>query len=188
MASFLLVAVLAIAGAGQIQEVDVLPDTMFGSERYTLDEAQDERARLVALASVKAVQHGLDEVIFLRMIQQESSWNPDARNTVTGCLGLGQLNPRFYTGWTEAQLLDPTVNLSVSAQTLATNLKLWGGSYFMALATYNFGIGNVLKCREEYGSKWIRHLPDETTLYVYNILPRARWGDWDEHSSGGGGR
>ena len=176
-------AALMIAGAGGImtQEVDMmLPDVMLGSRRYTLDEAQNELALLVALASVKAVKHGLDEVIFLRMIQQESSWNPDARNKVTGCLGLGQLNPRFYEEYTEAELLDPETNLGASAGTLAKNLKMWGGSYFMALATYNFGIGNVLGCRERNGAEWIRYLPDETTQYLYKILPRAKWGDWKE--------
>ena len=77
-------------------------------------------------------------------------------------------------------MLDPGTNLAVSAETLARNLKTWGGSYFMALVTYNWGIGNVLNCRKEHGSKWIRSLPDETTLYVYRILPRARWADWEE--------
>ena len=176
MTRVLLAALTIVGGMGG----KVLPDTMMGSERYALDEAQNELALLVALASVKAVKHGLDEVIFLRMIQQESSWNPDARNKVTGCLGLGQLNPRFYEEYTEAELLDPGTNLEVSAETLAKNLTMWGGSYFMALTTYNWGIGNVLNCRKEHGAKWIRSLPDETTLYVYRILPRARWGDWEE--------
>lgn len=173
----IMLAALCIAGG--IQEVDMLPDTMMGSDRYTLDEAQNERARLVALASVAAVQHGLDEGIFLALVTQESSWNPNARNPVSGCLGLCQLNPRFYSP-TEAELLVPELNLLLGAKTLAKNLKIWGGSYFMALATYNFGIGNVLRCREEHGAKWIEKMPDETQLYVYRILPRARWGGWKE--------
>ena len=71
MSRAILALALGVAGAGgmTIMEVDMLPDVMLGSRRYTLDEAQDERARLVALASVKAIKHGLDEVIFLRMIQ-----------------------------------------------------------------------------------------------------------------------
>ena len=106
------------------------------------------------------------------MIQQESSWNPDARNLVSGCLGLGQLNPRFYKEYTDAQLLNSATNLSISADTLAKNLRYWGGSYFMALVTYNFGIGNVLRLRKEYDKDWLLHLPDETRLYVYKVLPR----------------
>ena len=151
----------------------MLADTLLGSRRYTLDEAQDAHARLVALACVAAVEHGLDEVIFLRLVTVESSWNPNAENPVSGCLGLCQLNPRFYEG-TRSELLEPKRNLALGAETLAANLKYWRGSYFLALVTFNFGIGNVLDSIQEFGVNWHKELPDETWLYVYRILLRPR--------------
>jgi soluble lytic murein transglycosylase-like protein len=46
---------------------------------------------LRTLARQMAERYGLDPEVFLRQIQQESGFNPQARNRRTGATGLGQV-------------------------------------------------------------------------------------------------
>ena len=150
----------------------MLPDT-----RFALEDKDMTREQLESLARGQAKVHGLHEGIFLALVQQESSWNPRAKNARSGCVGLCQLNPRFFaeldgTPYTEEELFIPELNLWLGARHLREGLNVSGGSYFTALVIYNWGIGNVLYWKRKLGAEWVTKIPSETRLYVRIILLR----------------
>lgn len=89
-----------------------------------------------------ARRHGIPEDLFLRLVQQESGWNPRAVSH-KGAIGLAQLMPGT------AQRLrvdpsDPVENLDGGARYLAQQYRRFG-SWKLALAAYNAGPGAVLE-------------------------------------------
>jgi len=114
----------------------------------------------IEMATAIAREEGVDPDLFLRLIQQESSFNPDAVSSA-GAIGLGQLMPG-----TAADLgvdpYEPEENLRGSARYLRQQLDSFGDTT-LALAAYNAGPGNVRK----YGG-----VPpfEETQNYVSKIL------------------
>jgi soluble lytic murein transglycosylase-like protein len=135
---------------------------------------------LRALAAQMAERYGLDPAIFTRMIEAESSFNPNARNSRTGATGLGQVmsataqDPGF--GVTPLRdRLDAAENLRFSAEYMAAMLRKYDGDYRKALAAYNAGPGTV----DRVGG--IPEIP-ETQDYLAKVLggpmrPRARPSD-----------
>ena len=107
-----------------------------------------------------ARKYGIDPEMFLRLIQQESSFRPDVVSP-KGAIGLGQLMPAT------AQELgvdptDPMQNLEGAAKYLSQQLKRFG-SPELALAAYNAGPTRVAK---------LGRVPNiaETQNYVKTIL------------------
>jgi hypothetical protein len=107
-----------------------------------------------------ARRHGVPEDLFLRVIQQESAFNPTAVSSA-GAYGLAQLMPG-----TAADLgvdpRDPLQNLEGGARYLRQQLDTFGDPA-LALAAYNAGPGRV----RQYGG-----IPpfEETQNYVNRIL------------------
>ncbi len=96
------------------------------------------------MARSAARQHGVPEDLFLRLVQQESGWNANARSH-KGALGLAQLMPQTA----RALGVDPydvQQNLEGGARYLATQFRKFG-NWPHALAAYNAGPGAV----EKYG-------------------------------------
>jgi len=96
----------------------------------------------LAMARAAAVRHGVPQDLFLRLVYQESRFNPRAISHA-GAIGLAQLMPD-----TAAELrVDPTVpqqNLEGGARYLKQQY-LEFGSWRLALAAYNAGPGAVKK-------------------------------------------
>lgn len=107
-----------------------------------------------------ARKYGIDPEMFLRLIQQESSFNPSAVSP-KGAIGLGQLMPA-----TAKELgvdpTDPMQNLEGAAKYLSQQLKRFG-SPELALAAYNAGPTRVAR---------LGRVPNiaETQNYVKTIL------------------
>lgn len=107
-----------------------------------------------------ARKYGIDPEMFLRLIQQESSFRPDVVSP-KGAIGLGQLMPA-----TAKELgvdpTDPLQNLEGSARYLSQQLKRFG-SPDLALAAYNAGPTRVAR---------LGRVPNiaETQNYVKTIL------------------
>lgn len=112
------------------------------------------------VAKAAARKHGIPEDLFLRLVQQESGWNPHAVSHA-GATGLAQLMPG-----TAAKLgvdpSDPHQNLDGGARYLSMMYNKFG-SWRLALAAYNAGPGAV----EKHGG-----IPPytETKNYVKAIL------------------
>lgn len=94
------------------------------------------KGQYLVLARQAARMHNVPEELFLRLVQQESGWNPHARSH-KGALGLAQLMPQT------ARLLgvdphDPKQNLEGGARYLYWQYKKFR-SWRLALAAYNAG-------------------------------------------------
>lgn len=100
------------------------------------------RSAYLPHARAAARKHGIPEDLFLRLVQQESGWNPNARSH-KGARGLAQLMPG-----TAAKLgvnaNDPIENLDGGARYLRMMYNTFG-SWRLALAAYNAGPGAVSK-------------------------------------------
>ena len=103
---------------------------------------------LRALAAQMAERYGLEPDVFVRQIQQESGFDPQARNRRTGATGLGQVmaataqDPGFGVAPLRDRL-DPVENLRFSAEYMRAMLDKFDGDYRLALAAYNAGPGVV---------------------------------------------
>ncbi len=118
------------------------------------------RGAYLEIARAAARAHDVPEDLFLRLVQQESAWNPRAVSH-KGAIGLAQLMPQ-----TAADLgvnpMDPQENLQGGARYLRQMYNKFG-SWRLALAAYNAGPGAV----ETHGG-----IPpfDETINYVRAIM------------------
>ena len=100
------------------------------------------RGQFLAMASDAASRHGVPVDLFLRLVQQESNWNPGAVSHA-GAIGLAQLMPDT------ARLLrvdptDPAQNLEGGARYLKQQYRAFG-TWKLALAAYNAGPAAVIK-------------------------------------------
>jgi len=100
------------------------------------------RGQYLEMAKDAARRHNVPVDLFLRLVQQESAWNPKAVSH-KGAIGLAQLMPGT------ARLLrvnpyDPYENLEGGARYLAEQYRTFR-SWPLALAAYNAGPGAVQK-------------------------------------------
>ena len=94
------------------------------------------------VARAAARRHGIPEDLFLRLVTQESGWNPEALSH-KGAYGLAQLMPGTARRL-GVNREDPAQNLSGGARYLKQQYDAFG-SWRLALAAYNAGPGAVLK-------------------------------------------
>lgn len=128
----------------RLQPPKVVTPTKWGTRDDTKTPVYRGRYKGVysGMAREAARRNGVPEDLFLRLIQQESNWNPNAESH-KGALGLAQLMPG-----TARELgvdpKDPAQNLEGGARYLITQYRKFG-SWKLALAAYNAGPGAVEK-------------------------------------------
>lgn len=93
-------------------------------------------------ARAAATRHGIPVDLFLRLVQQESGWNPKALSH-KGAMGLAQLMPQTARAL-RVDPADPVQNLEGGARYLKMQYRAFG-SWELALAAYNAGPGAVKK-------------------------------------------
>ncbi|MDX8349074.1 lytic transglycosylase domain-containing protein [Cognatiyoonia sp. IB215446] len=93
-------------------------------------------------ARAAATRHGVPADLFLRLVQQESGWNPNAVSS-KGALGLAQLMPATARAL-GVDPLNPEQNLDGGARYLRTQYETFG-SWPLALAAYNAGPGAITR-------------------------------------------
>lgn len=128
-----------------------------------------DQSALQGMALRAAEQQGLNPdqtAIFMSLIGQESSWNPNAVSAA-GAQGLGQLMPGTAQSVGVDDPFNPVQNLRGSATVFKQNLDAFNGDPSLALAAYNAGPAAVRK----YGG--IPPYP-ETQDYVSDILSNAK--------------
>ena len=100
-------------------------------------------------AAKQAKRYNVDPELYIRLIERESGFDPNARGEA-GELGLLQvmpktaLDPGFGTTPIEDRS-DPMESLRFGAEHLANMTKHYDGDVAMALMAYNGGSGNVAK-------------------------------------------
>ncbi len=94
------------------------------------------KGEYLEVAKAAARKHGIPEDLFLRLVQQESGWNPGAVSP-KGATGLAQLMPATAR-LMRVDIDDPAENLDGGARYLAMMHKKFG-SWRLALAAYNAG-------------------------------------------------
>ncbi len=100
------------------------------------------KGRFLNMAKAAARKHGVPEDLFLRLIQQESAWNPHAKSH-KGALGLAQLMPATAREL-NVNPHNPSENLEGGARYLRQQYDRFG-SWRLALAAYNAGPNAVKK-------------------------------------------
>lgn len=122
---------------------------------------------LRAFANSEAQRLGLDPGVVDRLIQAESSWNPNAigpvlPNRSERAIGLTQLLPSTARDL-GVNPHDAKQNITGGLTYLKQNLDRYGGDYAKALASHNWGPNAVAK----YG---MDKAPSETRNYVSKIM------------------
>ena len=100
------------------------------------------KGEYLEVAKAAARKHNVPEDLFLRLVQQESGWNPDAVSHA-GASGLAQLMPATARKL-GVDVHDPHQNLHGGARYLRMMYDRFG-SWRLALAAYNAGPGAVDK-------------------------------------------
>ena len=100
------------------------------------------KGEYLAVAKAAARKHGVPEDLFLRLVQQESGWNPGAKSS-KGATGLAQLMPGTARKM-GVDIDDPRQNLEGGARYLRLMHDKFG-SWRLALAAYNAGPAAVEK-------------------------------------------
>ena len=141
---------------------------------------------VVALPSYSG--NGPEPALVLGLTRQESEFDPAAVSSA-GARGLMQLMPasarhaastRGMTYRINDLTANPSYNIQLGMATISEYLERWGGSYVLAIASYNAGPNNVRKWVETFGDPrdpgvdpidWIESIPfPETRNYVQRVL------------------
>ncbi|KEP71486.1 lytic transglycosylase [Thioclava dalianensis] len=112
-----------------------------GSERVPSYNGK-YRGQYIGIAQAAAARHSIPKDLFLRLVQQESGWNPHAVSH-KGARGLAQLMPGTAAKL-GVDIRDPAQNLEGGARYLRMMFDRFG-SWRLALAAYNAGPEAVAK-------------------------------------------
>lgn len=118
--------------------VKLQPPKVNTPTKWDVNPAYSGKYKGVYLVAARdaARRHGVPEDLFLRLIQQESGWNPRAKSH-KGALGLAQLMPATARRL-RVDPSDPHENLEGGARYLSQQYRTFG-SWRLALAAYNAG-------------------------------------------------
>jgi soluble lytic murein transglycosylase-like protein len=122
----------------------------------------------VALAAQDALAAGISPTLFVRQINVESGFNPQALSPA-GAEGIAQ----FLPGTAAALGIDawnPVAALRAAAGLMASYVHRYGGNDAQALAAYNAGSGSLQGALNRCGVQWLSCLPPETQRYIHLIL------------------
>jgi len=128
-----------------------------------------------------------EKPLVLALIRQESGFMADAQSPV-GARGLMQLMPATATQmarsvgvpYAAARLDDPAYNIRLGSAYLSSLIDRFGGSYLLAVASYNAGPGRARRWMRENGDPreesvdvvdWVEMITiSETRNYVQRVL------------------
>lgn len=116
------------------------------------------------------LREGLPHDLLARLLWQESRYREDIINgsvvSSAGAQGIAQIVPRWHPN---VNPLDPFASIDYAARYLR-DLRRQTGSWPLALAAYNWGIGNLNNALTKYGRQNVlAYAPKETRNYVTEI-------------------
>lgn len=121
--------------------------------------------RYLPLFNKAEQQNNLPPGLLARVAEKESSFLPDViaglRKSPAGAVGIMQIVPRWHPG---VDPTDPVASIDYAGKYLRT-LYNQTGTWRLALAAYNWGIGNLRKWQKGQIKSW----PRETLDYVDSI-------------------
>lgn len=126
------------------------------------------KSQYVSIARQDAIDAGIPPDYFVRQINQESGFNPNAVSPA-GAVGIAQFLPSTAAGL-GVNPYDPISSLRGAARLMASYAKQYGGDYAKALAAYNGGTGTIQYALNACGSNWLNCLPGETRNYIHTIM------------------
>ncbi|GIT85899.1 MULTISPECIES: lytic transglycosylase domain-containing protein [Roseobacter] len=131
-------SVLDSRAAGQYKNsVRLQPPSVITPSKWNLPQYTGAyRGEFLEMARSAARKHRIPEDLFLRLVQQESGWNPTAKSH-KGALGLAQLMPATARSLRVDPLV-PQENLEGGARYLRQQFDRFK-SWRLALAAYNAG-------------------------------------------------
>jgi soluble lytic murein transglycosylase-like protein len=101
--------------------------------------------------------YGVNPALVAAVIQQESSWNPNAFNSKYGAAGLGQIIPSTAKSLGITNVYDPKQNIYGVARLLADNFRATGtveGALARYYGAYDSGyITSVQNYKKQYESQ-----------------------------------
>ena len=154
----------------------VLGDTDVTPKTNSLTPKKQEIASIID-------DQAINSPLFKRLVAAESSFNPNATGPKTKygqAKGLSQLLDSTGKEWHEKLGLkgeydpyDPVQNVKIGSAYLNWLTDQFDGDERLALAGYNYGIGNVKKLISKHGGSFSDiedYLPQETYNYVRKIV------------------
>lgn len=143
-----------------------------GKVAVDLKNASDNEKKYAPIIADAEKRHGIPAGMLHRLIKAESNFRTDiitgAKRSSVGAVGIAQFMPA--TAKDEGvNPLDPVASIYAAGKYLVKQYKLTG-SWEKAVASYNWGAGNVLKAVKAAGTSWLARAPTETKNYVAKIL------------------
>nr|MBA2677772.1 lytic transglycosylase domain-containing protein [Ktedonobacteraceae bacterium] len=126
------------------------------------------RGAYVDVARQAAIRYGINPDSFVRQIQQESHFDPNAQSP-SGAVGIAQFIPSTAAS-IGVNPYDPVSALNGAARLMSSLASQFGGDYAKALAAYNAGPGAVQNAVNVGGAGWLAYVPPETQNYVRTIM------------------
>ncbi len=137
---------------------------MEGLTRRSRSSGLDETG-FASIINSASEAYGVDSSLIRSVIQAESGFDPDATSP-KGAMGLMQLMPDTARGLGVSNAYDPEQNIMAGTRYLKYLLDRYNGNVPLALAAYNWGMGNVDRGTGRY--------PEETREYVSRIMKSYR--------------
>lgn len=133
----------------------------------TNDMAASSIAYYQNLARQDALKWGIPPDYYVRQIQQESHFDPNAVS-FAGAIGIAQFEPETAAEY-HFDPHDPVQSLDGGAHFMSDLDRYFGGDYRKALAGYNAGAGAVDNAVAACGNAWLSCLSGQTQAYVVII-------------------
>ncbi|MFH0729564.1 MAG: lytic transglycosylase domain-containing protein [Pseudomonadota bacterium] len=140
------------------------PERIFKKASETSNNGRDAHG-IDGIIQKAAQTYDVDPELIRGVIQAESSFNPNAISP-KGAMGLMQLMPATARELGVTDPMDPASNVMGATRYLKKLLDRYDGSIPLALAAYNWGMGNLDSHRGR--------MPEETRNYVAKITRAYR--------------
>lgn len=133
------------------------------TEKQISEDAQSSvgaEGKYASIIASAAASHDLDPKLIEAVIRTESGFNADAVSSV-GAQGLMQLMPGTAAELGVSNAFNPGQNIQAGSRYLKQLMDRYDGDTGLALAAYNWGMGNLERHPER--------MPQETVNYVAKI-------------------